>query len=234
MLWSEAGCVERTGPKRRIGNTMKNLSDVIRDRRSTPSFDGSPVPGHDLRQILDAGLHAPSGYNMQPWRFIVVQSPETKRKLRSASYNQAKVEEASVVIVACGDMDGWRKDLDKMIQLGLDGGMPESYAAQARSSVSNYLSSFTPGEMKGWLNKMVTISFTHMMLMAETLGYDTAPMEGFEQDKVHEVLRLPLSYWVVSLLAVGHLKGPDKYDGGRFEMTHTVFAEEYGKPLKLK
>jgi nitroreductase len=213
---------------------MKNLSDVIRDRRSTPSFDGSPVPGDDLRQILDAGLHAPSSYNMQPWRFIVVRGPEAKRRLRAASYNQAKVEEASVVIVACGDMDGWRKDLDQMIQVGLSGGMPESYAAQARSSVSNYLSSFSPGEMKGWLNKMVMLSFTQMMLMAEALGYDTAPMEGFEQEKIHEVLRLPLSYWVVALLAVGHLKGPDKYDGGRFEMTHTVFAEEYGKPLKLK
>jgi nitroreductase len=105
---------------------MKNLSDVIRDRRSTPSFDGSPVPGDDLRQILDAGLHAPSSYNMQPWRFIVVRGPEAKRRLRAASYNQAKVEEASVVIVACGDMDGWRKDLDQMIQVGLSGGMPDS------------------------------------------------------------------------------------------------------------
>ena len=54
--------------------------------------------------------------------------------------------------------------------------------------------------MHGWLNKMVMIAFTHMMLMAEVMGYDTAPMEGFEQDKVHEVLRLPLSYWVVALL----------------------------------
>jgi len=68
--------------------------------------------------------------------------------------------------------------------------------------------------------------------MAEVIGYDTAPMEGFEQDKVHEVLRLPLSYWVVALLAVGHLKGADKFEGGRFDMSHTVFGEEFGKPLK--
>jgi nitroreductase len=213
---------------------MKSLSDVIRDRRATPSFDGTPIPAGDLKQILDAGLHAPSGYNMQPWRFVVVQSPEQKRKLRGASYNQAKVEEASAVIVACGDIDGWRKDLEKMIAMGLEGGMPESYAAQARTSVSNYLTSFTPEQMKGWLNKMVMIAFTHMLLMAETLGYDTAPMEGFEQDKIHDVLRLPLSYWVVAILAVGHLKGADKFDGGRFEMQHTVFGEEYGKHLKLK
>jgi len=212
---------------------MKNLTDVIRDRRDTPSFDGTPVPASDLRQILDAGLDAPSGYNMQPWRFIVVQSPEQKRKLRAASYNQHKVEEASVMIVACGDMDGWRKDLDIMLEMGLAGGMPESYAAQARTSVPNYLSSFTPDQMKQWLNKQVMLAFTSMMLMAESLGYDTAPMEGFEQDKVHEALRLPMSYWVVALLCVGHLKGADKFHGGRFGLNHTVFGEEFGKALKL-
>jgi len=212
---------------------MKNLADVIRDRRATPSFDGTPLPAADLRQILDAGLLAPSGYNMQPWRFIVVQSPEQKRKLRAASYNQPKVEEASVVIVACGDMDGWRKDLDEMIEMGLAGGMPESYAAQARSSVPNYMSNFTSDQMKLWLNKQVMIAFTSMMLMAESLGYDTAPMEGFVQDEVHEALRLPLSFWVVALLGIGHLKGADKFNGGRFDLNHTVFGEEYGKALKL-
>jgi hypothetical protein len=45
-------------------------------------------------------------------------------------------------------------------------------------------------------------------------------------------LKLPMSYWVVALLAVGHLKGPEKFDGGRFDMSRTVFGEEYGKPLK--
>jgi nitroreductase len=96
------------------------------------------------------------------------------------------------------------------------------------------MSSFTADQMKLWLNKQVMLAFTHMMLMAETLGYDTAPMEGFEQDKVHEALRLPLSFWAVALLGIGHLKGADKFDGGRFHINHTVFGEEYGKALKLK
>jgi nitroreductase len=200
--------------------TMKTLSEAIRDRRSTPSFDGEPIPPNDLRTILQAGLDAPSGYNMQPWRFVVVQDPEQRKRLRAASYNQAKVEEASVVIVACGDRDGWRKDLDEMLRLGREGGMPESYAAQAEQTVPGYLSNFTDDQMIGWLNKQVTIATTHMLLMAEVMGYDTAPMEGFEQDKVCEMLRLPMSYWVVSLLAIGHLKGQDKFEGGRFEMAH--------------
>jgi nitroreductase len=211
---------------------MKTLSEAIRDRRATPSFEGDPIASGDLRTILQAGLDAPSGYNMQPWRFVVVQNPEQRKKLRAASYNQAKVEEASVVIVACGDRDGWRKDLDEMLRLGRDGGMPESYAAQAQQTVPDYLSSFNDDQMKGWLNKQVMIAYTHMMLMAESLGYDTAPMEGFEQSKVCETLKLPMSYWVVALLAIGRLKGQDKFDGGRFDIAHTVFGEEYGRPLK--
>ncbi len=212
--------------------TEKTLERAIAERRASPSFDGKPIPPEDLRRILNAGLHAPSGYNIQPWRFVVVQSPEQKKRLRAASYNQAKVEEASAVIVACGDADGWRKDFELMLQQGLAGGMTEGYAEQARRAVPKYLSSFNSDQMKGWLNKMVMLAFTHMLLMAEVMGYDTAPMEGFEQDKVHEVLRLPLSYWVVALLGVGHLQGADKFDGGRFEMAHTVFGEEFGKPLK--
>src|SRR5580698_10780916 len=136
-----------------MNKAKKTLSQALQERRATPSFDGLPIPAEDLRQILDAGLNAPSGYNMQPWRFVVVQSSEQKKRLRGAAYNQGKVEEASVVIVACGDADGWRKDLELMLHKGLEGGMTEGYAEQARSSVPKYLSSFNSEQMKGWLNK---------------------------------------------------------------------------------
>ena len=212
--------------------TEKTLSRAIAERRASPSFDGSLIPDADLQKILHAGLHSPSGYNLQPWRFVVVRSPEQKKKLRAASYNQAKVEEASVMIVACGDADGWRSgDLDEMLRLGRKGGMPENYAEQAKANIPNYLSNHP--NMPLWLNRQVMLAFTHMLLMAEVLGYDTAPMEGFEEDKVHEALRLPLSYSVVALLGIGHLKGPDKFFGERFNIARTVFAEEYGRPLKF-
>ncbi len=215
-----------------VRQDVKTLQQAIFERRATPGFGDPSVRPEDLDEILKAGLAAPSGYNLQPWRFIVVQAAEQKRRLRAACFNQAKVEEAPVVIVACGDADGWRRDLDLMLQQGIEGGMPESYAAQARSSVPKYLSSFSTERMQGWLNKQVMIAFTHMMLMAEVLGYDTAPMEGFEQERVREVLRLPLSFWVVALLAVGCSQGMDKFDGGRFDMSHTVFGDEFGKPLR--
>jgi nitroreductase len=211
--------------------TEKYLSQAIEERRATPSFDGKPIPDADLKTILEAGLHAPSGYNLQPWRFVVVRTPEQRRRLRAASFNQAKVEEASAVIVACGDEDGWRTDMEEMIRMGREGGMMENYAEQARVNIPEYLGNHP--NLMAWLNKHVMIAVTTMMWTAEVMGYDTAPMEGFEADKVAEVLRLPLSYEVVALLAIGHLNGPDKFYGGRFSMRRTVFDGEYGKPMDL-
>src|SRR5579884_991863 len=127
----------------------KTLAQAIRERRATPSFDGAPVPPEDLRRILEAGLSAPSEHNVQPWRFVVVQGEEQKRRLRAAAYNQARVEEASAVIVACGDADAWRKDVDAIVRMGLEGGMPEGYAAQMPSRLSNYFCQFSSDEMHG-------------------------------------------------------------------------------------
>ena len=113
--------------------TEKSLSRAIAERRASPSFDESPIPEADLLRILQAGLQAPSGYNLQPWRFIVVRSPEQKKKLRAASFNQAKVEEASVMIVACGDADGWRSgDLDEMLRLGRRTACPKIMPSRLR------------------------------------------------------------------------------------------------------
>jgi len=209
----------------------KSLSEAVEQRRATPSFDGEPIPDADLKRILEAGLRAPSGYNLQPWRFIVVRSPDQLRRLRSASFNQAKVEEASVVIVACGDKDGWRTDMEEMIRMGREAGMTENYIEQARANIPEYLGNHP--NLVAWLNRHVMTALTTMMWMAEVMGYDTAPMEGYEAARVCEVLNLPLSYEVVALLAIGYLKGPDKFNGGRFSMARTVFDGEFGKPMKL-
>ena len=90
----------------------KLLSELVRLRRATDSFAAEPIPDSDLEKILRAGLEAPSSYNLQPWRFVVVRDGSQRRKLRMAAMNQQKVEEAPVVIVACGDTLGWREDLE--------------------------------------------------------------------------------------------------------------------------
>ncbi len=218
----------------------KLLSQAIRERRATPSFEDVPIHGADLEKIIRAGLEAPSGYNLQPWRFVIVRDREQKKKLRAAAFGQAKVEEASVVVVACGDPEGWKYgDLDEMIRLAREHGYGgEKEHEGARSAIQAFLGS-PPGQAAGlspsfaiWANRHTMIAFTTMLWTAETLGYDTAPMEGFEEDKVKALLKIPDRVRVVALLGLGRRKGPDKPYGGRIDPSRTVFGEEWGKKLE--
>lgn len=217
------------------------LSQVIAERRATQSFEHVPIHAADLEKIIRAGLEAPSGYNLQPWRFIILREGEQKKKLRAAAFGQPKVEEASAVIVACGDPQAWKNgDLEEMLRLAQEhgyGGKQEHDGA--RRTVTNFLGS-TPGTPGGlaptfdlWVNRHVMIAFTTMMWMAEVLGYDTAPMEGFEEDKVKALLHIPDRVRVVALLAIGRRKGEDKPYGGRFDPSHTVFAEQWGRKIEF-
>jgi nitroreductase len=217
----------------------KLLSEVIQERRATASFEEVPIHSADLEKIVRAGLAAPSAYNLQPWRFILVRDREQKKKLRAASFNQPKVEEASVVVVACGDPEGWKHgDLDVVLDIAKDHGFgTDEQREKIRGSVTGFLGG-TPGSAGGlqpdfsvWVNRHVMIAFTTMMWTAETLGYDTAPMEGFEEDKVKALLHIPDRVRVVALLGIGRLKGTDKVFAGRFNPERVVFADEWGKKI---
>src|SRR5215472_13392527 len=101
----------------------KPLSQVIAERRATSSFEHVPIHTADLEKIIRAGLEAPSGYNLQPWRFVVVRDAEQKRKLSTAAFGQPKVAQASAVIVACGDPKGWKDcDLEEMLRISAQHG----------------------------------------------------------------------------------------------------------------
>ncbi len=216
------------------------LSEIVRERRATPHFEPTPVPEQDLKLMFDAALEAPSGYNLQPWRFVVVRDPEVKKKLQEAAMGQAKVGEAPVVVVACGDTEGWKKqDLEEMLRLGHEHGYSTATDDQARQSVNGLLggkggtAAGISGDVNLWVNRHVMIAFTTLMWMAEALGYDTAPMEGFFEDKVKQVLGIPEPVRVIALLAIGHHKGEDKRYGGRFPKSRLVFADKWEKPLQL-
>jgi nitroreductase len=208
----------------------KPLEEIVRERRATPAFSPSPVHGEDLKKILEAGLEAPSSYNMQPWRFVVVRDPEQRRRLRIAAMNQEQVEQAPVVIVACGDTEGWKEDLEEVLRIGRAHGFDNpSRIESKRKKVTEDLGS--QPNMGMWVTKQTMIAATTMMWMAEALGYDTGPMEGFSEDQVREVLGIPEHVRVIFLLAVGHLQGKDGSYPGRLPTSRTVFAERYGEPL---
>ena len=219
----------------------KPFSQAVKDRRATAGFEDVPIHSADLEKIIRAGLEAPSGYNMQPWRFVVVRDPEQKKKLRAAAFGQPKVEQASAVIVACGDPMGWKDgDLEEMLRISAQHGFNDpAEQEKIRKAVSGFLGG-PPGEPGGvkptfdlWANRHTMIAFTTMMWAAETMGYDTAPMEGFMEDQVKALLKIPERVRVVALLAVGRLKGKEKLYAGRFPPERTVFAETWGESIEF-
>jgi len=219
----------------------KPFSQAVKERRATPSFEDVPIHSADLEKIIRAGLEAPSGYNLQPWRFVVVRDREQKKKLRAAAFGQPKVEQASAVIVACGDPQGWEDgDLEEMLRISAQHGFNDpAEQERIRKTVWGFLG-VPAGKTAGieptfdlWANRQTMIAFTTMMWAAETLGYDTAPMEGFMEDQVKALLKIPERVRVVAFLAVGRLKGKDKQYAGRFEPTRSVFAEIWCESIEF-
>jgi len=81
---------------------------ALRTRRSIRKYKPEPVPEDKLRQVLEAGRIAPSAGNRQPWKFVVVTNPETRRLMVPACRNQAFVGEAGAIIVACAPDESLR------------------------------------------------------------------------------------------------------------------------------
>ncbi len=183
-------------------------------------------------------MEAPSGYNLQPWRMIVVRDPEQRKRLRAAAMNQPKVEEASAVIVFCGDLNAPRgQSLEDIITEAAKHGFSDEQN-QKMKEIAGKVFSAPAGNAMGiapdyavWVNRHTMIAFTTMLWMAEVLGYDTAPMEGFFEDKVKALLGIPEGIRVIALLGIGKLKGPDKPYAGRRNRKDICFAEKWGSSL---
>ena len=77
--------------------------EAIKGRRSIRAFQNRDIPPEMVDRLIDAARWAPSAGNIQPWEFIIVREPETRRKLAKAALEQTFIEEAPVVIVVCAD-----------------------------------------------------------------------------------------------------------------------------------
>ena len=77
-----------------------NVFEAIKTRRSVRKYKPQPIPEDHLKQIMTAAQLAPSAGNKQPWRFVVVQDPETKKKLGTIARNQTWISDAGVVVAA--------------------------------------------------------------------------------------------------------------------------------------
>jgi nitroreductase len=210
-------------------NMVAAFEQLVRRRRATPHFTSEAVPPAAIEAALQLAAEAPSGYNLQPWRFVVVQQADNRARLRKAAFDQEKITEAAAVIVACAEHDAWREHLDEIFhtKAGRTGRAGEDQS-KVKQQALDFIATL-PREV--WLNRHVMIGFTYLMLAFEALGWDTAPMEGFNAPAVREVVGLPPDAAVVALLAVGRAAGAEPPHPGRLGVGDIAYGERFGQTL---
>jgi nitroreductase len=210
------------------GEPLKPITQVLLERRATNHFKSDPVPDEYLEAILKLGTQAPSGYNLQPWRFIVVRDEENRKRLQQVAFKQPKVAEAPVVIIALGMKEEWKERADEVFKEGAERGAGDVETwGKYRDGAFQFLTGMQ--SMPVWVNRHTMIAFTTMMLVAEVYGFDTAPMEGFDAAGVKREFGVPEEAEVVALLAIGYAAEPEKAYPGRFSLDRIVFSERYGE-----
>ena len=178
------------------------LSDVIASRRSIRKFREEDISADTVRLLLEAARLAPSGSNLQPWRFIVAQSPAAKEALgRCTPYKF--IVKASVIFVCCADLTAITtrdRRIGELLQEGAFEGVDMDM-----NDTSTTPSPVMDGEaVKAYLSMNVAIAVEHIVLKAVDLGLGSCWLARFDRDKVKEYLGLDKNIYPVVLLPVGH------------------------------
>ena len=91
---------------------MKNLQDIISQRRSIRKYTNQPISKEVIEQLLESARLSPSACNLQPWMFYVCESEQAKTAVRE-SYPREWFNAAQTYIVICGNHDqSWKRAHD--------------------------------------------------------------------------------------------------------------------------
>lgn len=182
-----------------ITTDLLTVREAAEQRRSIRAYEPGPMPPEDLREILRITSLAPSAFNLQPWRFVVVETPEVKEELAGAAFNQRQVRSAPAVIVLYTDMKDTLENVDEVLHPGMDA----VRRAAARAGVLKPFAAKSEAEREAWGAEQGNIALGYLLLAAEAHGYQTSPMAGFDADAVKRVLGLPAHVRIPAIVAIG-------------------------------
>ncbi|SKA02681.1 nitroreductase family protein [Selenihalanaerobacter shriftii] len=177
------------------------VKEAIQKRRSIRSFNQDKVSKEDIDQILEAGRLAPSGTNLQPWRFVVVESEEMRDRLKDCTLDF--VAEAPVVIACCVDKNSIKNRKRRIVELHKAGAFKGTELEKI--DTSKYKGKkMDEVEIKNYLYLNCTIAIEHMILQATELGLGSCWIMMFNKTKTRELLELDNNLELVSLIPIGY------------------------------
>lgn len=197
--------------------------DAIYQRRAVKHFD----PEHRLTQeeidrLLEAAIQSPTSFNIQHWRFVVVDDPDLRKQIREAGNDQAQMTDASLLILMTADVDAWKKN-------------PERYWVNAPKPVADllvgWMGPFHEGReqlQRDEAQRSIGIAMQTLMLSAKAMGYDSCPMIGFDLEKVAELVQLPADHVIGPMVAIGQGTKDTWPKPGQLPLSEVVVNNRFG------
>ena len=200
---------------------MKTL-EAIQSRRAIKHYD----PAHrmtetEIRQLLEAAMQAPTAFNIQNWRFVTVLDAEVRKQIRAAAWDQAQVTDSSLLIVLCADKDAWKKE-------------PARYWVNAPQAVQDFLvpaiGQYYEGRdqvQRDECMRSCGLAGMTLMLAAQSMGYESCPMDGFDFDAVAKIIKLPEDHVISFMIAIGKGTQPAWPKPGQLPYNEVVIRDGF-------
>ena len=199
-----------------------NVTEAIEARRSVKHYDTNHVmPEADLAELIRLTKLAPSSFNMQNYRILVVRDPETRQQIRAVAWDQPQVTDASVLFIMCADLTAHLAN-------------PSDYWSHAPEEVQNIIGPmirpFYEGNdrlIRDEAMRSAALAGMTLMLAAKDMGYDSCPMIGFDAAKVAELINLPENYAIGFMIPVGKRSQPGWERGDRLTDNKVVTYDRF-------
>lgn len=183
-----------------------NFNEIVYGRRSIKEYDPTvKISREEMSEIIAQASKAPSSINMQPWRFVVIDSEQGKAQLAPlARFNKDKVMSSSAVIAVFAD----RKNFDyaeeiysSAVELGY---MPKEVKDVQLNAFTPLYQNMSNEEMKDTIMLDAGLVSMQLMLVARAYGYDTNPIGGYEKELIAEAYGLEKDRYIpVMLISIG-------------------------------
>ncbi|NND53856.1 MAG: nitroreductase family protein [Gammaproteobacteria bacterium] len=175
-----------------------DTKEAIRARRAVKHYDPEHrMTDDEKREIISLAMLSPTAFNVQHWRFVVVEDLELRKEIRAVAWDQAQVTDASMLILLCCDVKAWDKD-------------PQRYWDNAPPVVREFMLPEIdkyyrgkPQVQRDEALRSAGIVAQTLMLAAQSMGYNSCPMDGFDFDAVGKLINLPDDHLIAMFVAIG-------------------------------
>ena len=181
----------------------KTFMEAMDFRHACKIFDETKkVSDEDINYILEAGRKSPSSFGMEPWKFLVITNQDLKEKLKPFCWNQPQITTCSHLVVILSAIDAVKPQSGEVERKFKRREMPQDKLDFYLGLYSSHLEKTLSNDEKvySWTAKQTYIAMGNMMTAAAIKGIDSCPIEGFEKEKVEEILNLDISKYQLSCI----------------------------------